>query len=300
MSARQHESPMTTIRQLTADDLVALKSFLEARRASSMFLLSNLAASGIVEGDQPFEGTYVADFDGEQIIGVAAHYWNGNLMPQTDANAAVLARAALAASGRALKGLVGPQAQCDAVNAAFNLDESKFQLLERERLYRVTRDALVVPKAGAQVRRAQASDRGALIDFYREYHIEALNDPPAAALADAMRDVDRRAASGTQWVLDQRSAADNSDGLVSACVFNATVAPTVQIGGVYTPPHLRGRGLARACVAGALATAFSEGFAEAILFTGERNVAAWKAYEAIGFRTIGDYCIALLREPFTL
>lgn len=263
-----------------------------------MFLLSNLAVSGIVEGDQPFQGSYVGDFDGEHIVGVAAHYWNGNLMPQSDANVASLARAALKASGRALKGIVGPQALFDAVRAAFNLDTSKFRLLERERLYRVTRETLVVPTAALCVRRAEARDRSALVDFYRDYNIEALHDAPDVALAVAIRGVDRRLESGTQLVLEQHPAIAESTVLVSACLFNATVPPAVQIGGVYTPKNLRGQGLARACVAGALATRFAEGFAEAILFTGENNVAAWTAYEAVGFCAIGDYCMALLHDGF--
>ena len=264
-----------------------------------MFLLSNLAASGIVDGDQPFHGSYVGEFDDAQIVGVAAHYWNGNLMPQSDANAAALASAALAVSGRPLKGIVGPQAQSDAICAAFDLDESKFQLLERERLYRVTRETLVAPAAVACVRRAEASDLNALIDFYRDYNVEALHNEPVAARAAANRDVDRRLAAGTQWVLEQCRSDGQDNALVSACFFNASVPPAVQIGGVYTPVNLRGHGFARACVAGALSTAFNEGYEEAILFTGEKNVAAWTAYEAIGFRTIGDYCMALLRERMT-
>jgi len=41
----------------------------------------------------------------------------------------------------------------------------------------------------------------------------------------------------------------------------------------------------------------SEGVKKGILFTGEDNIAAQRAYEALGFRRIGDYSIVLLRSP---
>ena len=54
---------------------------------------------------------------------------------------------------------------------------------------------------------------------------------------------------------------------------------------------------ARAVVAASLVHARAEGKQFAVLFTGEQNIPAQKAYEALGFRHIGDYRILLLREP---
>ena len=65
---------------------------------------------------------------------------------------------------------------------------------------------------------------------------------------------------------------------VSMCTHNARAADAVQIGGVWTPPELRGRGHARAVVAGALLAARSAGARRGVLFTGERNVPALRAY----------------------
>jgi predicted GNAT family acetyltransferase len=74
---------------------------------------------------------------------------------------------------------------------------------------------------------------------------------------------------------------------VSVCTHNARVSETVQIGGAWTPPELRGRGYARRVVAGSLREAEWEGVTRAILFTD--NVAARCAYKALGFRRIGEY-----------
>jgi predicted GNAT family acetyltransferase len=58
-------------------------------------------------------------------------------------------------------------------------------------------------------------------------------------------------------------------------------------------PARRGRGYGRAVVAGALADARADGVRRSILFTPEDNVAAHKAYLAIGFQIVGDYGLIL-------
>ena len=78
--------------------------------------------------------------------------------------------------------------------------------------------------------------------------------------------------------------------------FNATADDTVQVGGVWTPPALRNRGYGRAVVAGALLTARAEGARRGVLFTAETNVAAQRAYEALGFARSGDWALVFLAE----
>ena len=81
--------------------------------------------------------------------------------------------------------------------------------------------------------------------------------------------------------------------IVATTAFNAHIPGMAQVGGVYTPPALRGRGYARCAVAGSLLDARLDGSAErAILFT--PNPAAARAYEAIGFRRSGDYALVML------
>ena len=70
----------------------------------------------------------------------------------------------------------------------------------------------------------------------------------------------------------------------------------MQIGGVWTPPELRRQGYGRAVVAASLLDAQSEGVKTAILFTGKGNIAAQKAYEALGFRHIDSYRLVLFNE----
>src|SRR5206468_11065013 len=69
----------------------------------------------------------------------------------------------------------------------------------------------------------------------------------------------------------------------------------VQIGGVWTPPELRGRGYGRAVVAGSLLAARERNVRRAVLFADPRNTAAQRAYLALGFRIAGDYGLVLLK-----
>jgi uncharacterized protein len=277
-----------------------LEAFLRTRLASSMFLLSNVKHSGIVEGNERFQGAYVGAFDRSNMVGVAAHYWNGNVMTQTAGDLALapkLVREAVRASRRPLKGVVGEGAQSLAVVSDLQLQAAQFQLHEVEGLYRLSFDALdtsALPLV-ANVRRAIESDRDTLVAFYRDYHIEALNETDREkALANAREHVANYMESASQFVLYAQGE------ILAASTFNARVDVAVQVGGVWTPHALRGRGYARACVAGSLAIAAREGFHEAILFTGDDNVPAKRSYAAIGFQRIGDFFIGLLREPLSL
>lgn len=78
---------------------------------------------------------------------------------------------------------------------------------------------------------------------------------------------------------------------VAYSAFNATVSEVVQIGGVWTPRALRGRGHGRSVVAGSLQYARDRGARMAVLFTAEDNLPAQRAYAGIGFEPIGNYGI---------
>ena len=121
------------------------------------------------------------------------------------------------------------------------------------------------------------------------FFVEGLGRRDTPALRAACREeVTRYQASGELWVLTHEERP------VSCFNFNARLPDVVQIGGVWTPPGLRGRGYARAVVAGALELERQAGVKRALLFTDPENRAAQAAYEAIGFHLIGDCGLVLL------
>ena len=71
--------------------------------------------------------------------------------------------------------------------------------------------------------------------------------------------------------------------------FNARTSDTVQLGGIYTPPELRGRGYARAAIARQLQTERERGVGRAVLFTDDDNPNSTRCYAALGFRRLADW-----------
>ena len=92
---------MAEIRVLQPGDEIALEAFLLPHLESSMFLIGNCRAAGLRDRGKPLQGTYAGAFEGGHLIGVVAHYWNGNLILQApEALLQVLIEAALRVSGR--------------------------------------------------------------------------------------------------------------------------------------------------------------------------------------------------------
>lgn len=283
------------IRILKPGDESGLQVFLLPRINTSMFLLGNLHAAGLQYSGQAYEGTYAAMFENGQIAGVVAHYWNDNLVFQASGYENLLWRAAVEASGRKVGGLIGPSDQVSAVEETLDIPDSAVQLDEQEKLYSLDLDDLVVPEAltaGRVVgRRIGQEDVELLAEWRVGFSIEAGGARESQELWESSQARVRRSVEeGTTWVLER-------EGETVACSsFNAAIETAVQIGGVWTPPELRGRGHGRCAVAASLISARRRGVEKAILFTGEENVAAQRAYHALGFQHIGDYRILLL-EP---
>jgi ribosomal protein S18 acetylase RimI-like enzyme len=283
------------IRILNPGDEGALECFLLDHLASSMFLLGNMRAAGLVDRGERYQGTYAAALEGGRVAGAVAHYWNGNLITQAPAHLAALCSAAVKASGRPIRGMLGPEAQVSALEAELDINRDRMQLDESQKLFSLELESLRVPDAlqtGQLVaRRAEPRDLELLIDWRVSFAIETLGDSDAAVRREAYRD-------GVVQVLRERRAWVLEDGgrVVAYSAFNTATREAAQIGGVWTPPEWRRRGYGRAVVAASLVDARAEGIGLAILFTGEGNLPAQRAYEALGFEYLGRYRVVLLRE----
>lgn len=279
-----------TIRTLTPADAEALERFLAARWASSMFLLGNLELAGLADEGARLQGSYSAAFVDGAMAGVAAHYRNGNLVLQAPRFAAVLAAHAARASGRPVAGLLGPADQVAAAALALGLTDASYD--GPQRLYTLELGALRVPEALAagrvRARRAAASDLDALVSWRAAYEVETMAREDSPQLrAGARAALERGLAEERLWLLEE------GERRVATSAVNARTGAALQIGGVWTPPELRGRGYARAAVAGTLLAERAAGATEAVLFTRLDNVAAQRAYRALGFRPVGFYRVLL-------
>jgi ribosomal protein S18 acetylase RimI-like enzyme len=281
------------IRRLVAGDEAALEGFLEQHPDSSMFLRSNLRRVGLDDRGEPYQGIYVAALEGEAIVGVAAHFWNGMVVVQAPTHVETLALEAVALSGRGIVGLCGPGDQVRRAHMALGLAEREALDDSTDDLFALDLASLKMPAdlaAGHVVaRHPEAAEIALVTGWSVAFNCEALGFAPSEELqrhcADQMRRLQEERA---HFVLEAAGAP------VAYAAFNGTLPDMVQIGGVWTPPALRGRGYARNVVAGALLAARAAGVQRAVLFTENDNAAAQSAYLSLGFVKIGLYGIVIL------
>jgi len=257
-----------------------------------MFLRSNLQRSGLQFQPKPFHAHYVGAFNGPKLIGVAAHCWNGMLLLQCSENIAELVKACTRYSGREVSGFSGPLDQVRRAQAALNLTDAPAAMDEDEWLYGLDLSDLLTPaplqNGTVNARPPLPEERDLLCAWRIAYDLETLGSTDTPETRDrAIRTLDSQIAEGNVWV------ALDGGRPVSLSAFNAALPDIVQLGGIYTPPEIRGRGYARAAVAASLLAARERGVSRAVLFTS--NLSAARSYEAVGFRRLGDYGLVLLR-----
>ncbi len=277
-----------TIRLLGPNDDAALEAFLGQHRDSSMILRSNVRLSGLVYRQAAFHAQYLAAFQGEEIVSVIGHAWNGMLLVQTPEQVVELARGVVALSGRKVTGLLGPRTQVAAARDALGLNDAPLQSQSDETLYGLDLANLIEPKVDEAVvlRPLQPEDRETISDWRIAYNVETLGgkDTPEARASSA---------GWFEWLLADGSArvATKGNVLLSFSAFNASLPDMVQLGGIFTPPALRGRHYARAAIAASLVAARDRGVQRAVLFA--ENEHAIRCYESLGFEKVGEFGLVL-------
>lgn len=287
------------VRQLKETDREAFELFLTPHLASSLFLLSNARQVGLVDGEERYQGAYAAAFMGEAMVAVAAHYWNGMLILQAPVLLEEVVLGALRSSGRALHGLIGIDDQVQQAKSILGLESARYNIDEADGLYSLQLENMVVPErlqSGELVgRKISHRDLEKLISWRVAYSVELLGSVEDDDLrVQAQESMTEMLHSGQSWILEANGQ------VVANTSLNAAVKKAVQVGGVYTPPELRGRGYGRAVVAASLLDARQEGVELAVLFTGDSNLPARKAYSALGFQRVADYRLSILGEPKTI
>ncbi len=280
---------------LEPQDRDRLEAFLIPWVDSSIILLSNVRQGGLVDRGQRFEGTYFAATRSGRIVGVVGHFWQGNLVFQAPEGLVEILAAVTEAAVRPVCGLLGPAGQVKAAKALLGCTDAQIKIDEVESLYALQLEDLMIPEdlrtGRLSGRRIEPRDLDQAVEWRLAYHLEALGSEESPALrATSHADMAASLERGDTWFLMHggRPVAQTS--------FNAVFDDIVQVGGVWTPPELRGNGYGRCAVAVSLLDARSEGASRSILFTGDDNLGARKAYAALGYQPIGDYRIVLLRS----
>jgi RimJ/RimL family protein N-acetyltransferase len=276
------------IRDAIAADLPEITAFLTARMDQAMFPLANLRAHGLIEG------AFASPDDHALRIwrigrGLVALTRAGNILPYLDGSPNLSGlRAAL--HGQSIAGVIGPAASARPVIAALGLDRLPAATDRDEPGFGLPLADLRLPDhPGTTLRPLTPADLPLATDWRHTYIGEVLGSFGPVGRSKAEADLAFYLSRDSHRLL-------LDDGQpVAMTGFNATLPEIVQIGGVYTPAPLRGKGYARRAVALHLAEARAKGVTRAVLFAA--SDAAAQAYRAIGFQPTTAFTLFLLANP---
>lgn len=262
------------IRKLHEADRAQTVALLQRAPEQNLYALGNLAVLGFEVDFCAFFG----EFDGAgRLIGVCNRYFNGWTVYGLE-GADWAALAALIESGAGSERL---QDNPGGVPSLLPwLRTLRAEQVDVETLMALDAGALVAQPApaGIVVRQATLADLPALAALYRD----------AGRMSRTLAGVERPLRDTRVFVAERAGAAGRAAGaqLLSAALTNAETAELAMIGGVYTLPAQRGRGLAQAVVSALCAELQADG---------KRPVLYWEAadagaiYAKLGFHTIGAW-----------
>ncbi|WP_179378611.1 GNAT family N-acetyltransferase [Jannaschia marina] len=267
---------MKTLGPPDRDWIVAL---LDSARTDTMFPQSNLRTHG-------FGGTHMRALRlwGVRDRAVLALGNDGMILPYLPDPSDIPAAAEIL-RGERLRGAAGPARMVRPLLDALGLTEAPKSLDADEPQFELSLDALIVPEGPGDLVPVSV-DAERAICWRQAYNAELQTG--SRTLEDTTREVEGWIAEDSHrfLVVDGRPAAMTG--------FNATLPEIVQVGGVYTPPETRGRGLARRALALHLAEARATGVETATLFAA--SDAAVACYTPLGFQRTGTFTL-LFFEP---
>lgn len=252
----------------------------EARHNLELGVAGRLAEQGSTAygGEAPY---LAVAGSGDEVTGIAMRTPPFHLLVSAGDDAAL---EALAADVRlrfpALSGVMSDTATAAAFAARWRaLTGDDAQDGMPQRIYRLT-TAPAVPDVPGAFRDATRDDRDLLVRWIGEFSAEALPDGPHQEPSEVVDGrVTETSSSLCLW----------EDGEpVSLAGFGGSTPNGSRVGPVYTPPELRGRGYASACVAMLSRRLLQEGSRFVFLFTDLGNPASNHVYLKLGYEPVCD------------
>ena len=292
---------MPVARLLTDEDAPLLRGLLAPATVTATMLCGLMRRGGLSFRGQDWGADYIGAFAGGRLVAVLAHSAQGMLYVHAEEWAAIpdLVSGLLALrekQPRPLEGISGLKGPVEAVAACLGLGARDWRRWKEEGLYAAPLADVPVPatllRGDWRVRPAGVADYDTLFTWRYGYVIEMFLATPGPDLeAQVHAELQRR-------IGDDFFVLEADDRLVSLVGCSVAEPGVAHISPVWTPPDARGQGFARACVSGALHLAALPETQMASLYT--ENPAAVRAYEAIGFRRVGAWCVGHTVRPLAL
>ena len=281
---------MLSVVEVTEENLEEARSYLDAYAETSQFLIGNLIDYGPRMGDHHNSGNFRMIKEGSEVTGVFALAKRGNLLARLDRpeESATLVLEACAREPVALRGFIGDWKSMEPICRLFKARNPDFKpgYESKEILYRYVLDrgdTKIVHDP--RVRLLEKSDYSQYFAHSRAYNLE-LKLPEQVGEEAVRREFEMRVETKVWWGLFE------GETLASMASLNAWSETIGQVGGVFTPPERRQRGLSKATMLHLLKDCRDlHGHSKSILFTGQTDIAAQKLYESIGYERIGHFAL---------
>jgi uncharacterized protein len=287
-------------RKLNQNDFEIFDDFLKDHAETSMFLRSNIRKAGIdYEAGNPYKANYYGAFQQGCLQGVIAFYWNGQVLIQCP-NLSILENFIRFIKEDLpqfkIKYISGQSNQSNKLKDILKIKDEHIKRGILAVAFRADLAHLNIPlplKTKEYIcRHPQSHDFETLIKWRIDYEKESFDEAPSSE--EALKGILFKVEQNALFVLEHEGQ------IVSVAEYIAKLPDSVQIGGVYTPIHLRRKQYGRAVVAGALLKAYENGVQNSVLFSS--NTFAMQAYESLGYKKCeGDSYTRLtyyLNTPF--
>lgn len=185
----------------------------------------------------------------------------------------------LAGEGWGVPGVLGPSEVAGVVARRWvEVTGMASGLERRQRVHELRRVVSPVPERGT-LRQAQEANVDLVARWWHGFNTEILC---AADRGRARLAAEQRITEGDIYLWQD-------PGPVSMAMVNRPTRNGISVSAVYTPPELRGRGYATACVGELSRMLLASGWGYCALFADLGNAAANRVYEKVGYEPTCDY-----------
>jgi len=266
-------------------EIPAVRAFLEDHVTGSMFPLVNLRDHGL-NGKHPRSMNFWVLREGGRITDILAISQEGVVFPQCPNMNWEAVKPAL--KGKGIQGLIGNRMQVRSLQNAIGLSDAEAFLNHDEPQFLLDLSEMPVPVGPGQIIPITKAPENIIRTWMLDYQMNALSMAEAPTRAVVENSYATYCSNESHVVLMDGGTP------ISMTGFNARLPNIVQIGGVYTPPDLRGKGYARRALVLHLEQVRAQGVSRATLFAASASAVA--AYESIGFKKIGEWTLCLFTE----
>jgi predicted GNAT family acetyltransferase len=185
----------------------------------------------------------------------------------------------LVGEGWQIPGVLGPSAIASKVAKSWTeVTGQEYRLEGQQKVYELRKVASSVPERG-KLKKAKEADDALVTDWWYRFYVDIFGE--------ADRDKTDKAAKARLEAGDIYLWEDEQP--VSMAMKTRPTSKGISISAVYTPPELRCKGYATACVGELSQMLLEEGWEFCALFADVKNGPANRVYTRIGYKPICDY-----------